>query len=266
MRTEVHVVAQCPKCGGQIMSDHILTRCMECDSPLPPEIIRALSEPSTSQYRPPAGKSPTPSAAAPAQRPANASPAPSQPRNTAATKPAAQGKRPSAPQPVKKSGTARRGRFSRTQVLSHWHTLVDDFNTSALEFYSSVEGALAERKLPDLKVRRVDWKEGGIFSAKREYLQISMGRLSYDICASPYGTGYFFSSWMAVKEPIPILDWILGFFGKRAVTYYTLDTRLMFQESVHRALTESISSIRIAQGLRALSADETRLTMRDLMR
>lgn len=266
MATEAHVVAACPTCNAQIMSDHILTRCMECDSPLPPEIIRILSAPGASQYRPPtpAGgssipgtlpqRSSVPTAAAPTQR------------SSAATKPPAQPQQGAPQKPVKKAGTAKRGRLDRVQVVSHWHALLDDFNTSALDFYSAVERALAARKLPDLKVRRVDWKEGGLFSAKREYLQVSMGRMSYDICASPYGTGYFFSSWMAVREPVPILDWFLSFFGKRAITYYTLDTRLMFQESVHRAVTQTISTIRTAQGLRALSADEMRPTMRDLMR
>ena len=52
----------------------------------------------------------------------------------------------------------------------------------------------------------------------------------------------------------------------KAITYYTLDTRLMFQASVHRALTDTISGLRTAQGLRALSADELRPTMRDLLR
>jgi hypothetical protein len=150
------------------------------------------------------------------------------------------------------------------EVVSHWHILLDDFNASALNFYALVEKALAARQIPDLKAKRINWRESGIFSAKREYLRVSRGRLTYDICAAPYGTGYFFSSWMAVQAPIPILSLLIGLFVK-PITYFELDTRTMFQESVHRALTDTIGAQRTAQGLRALSPEEIRPTIRDMV-
>lgn len=149
------------------------------------------------------------------------------------------------------------------EVLSNWHILLDDLSLSAKEFYGAVEQALAERKVPDAKVTRVDWKEGGLFSAKREYMRISRGDLFYDVCAAPFGNGYFISSWMASWVPIPIVDRIMSLFGKRATTFYTLDTRHMFQESVHRALVETLGGMRSARGLRALSPDETRMTTKN---
>jgi uncharacterized YccA/Bax inhibitor family protein len=42
----------------------------------------------------------------------------------------------------------------------------------------------------------VDWKEGGLLSARREYLRVKRGKLSFDVCAAPFGTGFFFSSWL----------------------------------------------------------------------
>lgn len=213
------------------------------------------------------------------------------------------------------------------EVLSHWHLLIDDFNTSALEFYTSVEAAVAARKVPDITISRVDWKEGGVFSSKREYLRIARGRLTFDICAAPYGASYFFSSWFAEQSllhalfyagliilglPIIFLLFLSQFgFGNgfllfflvlagalallrnsvqtgaalieemilampvigplyyrlfKPVTYYSSDTRIMFQESIHRAVVETIGEIRNARGLRALSQDEARPTMRDLLR
>lgn len=148
-------------------------------------------------------------------------------------------------------------------ILSHWHVLLDDFKTSSQDFYGSLTQALKERQIPDLSVSRVNHSEGGLFSAKREYLRASLQDMDYDICAAPYGTGFFFSSWMAVKEPIPILTWLMSWFGKRTITFYTFDTRTMFQESVHRALTDTINAIGTKQGLRALSPDEARLRLRD---
>ena len=41
-------------------------------------------------------------------------------------------------------------------------------------------------------------------------------------------------------------------------TMYRRDTRIMFQESVHRALTSTIDGIRTGQGLRALAPEEVR--------
>lgn len=86
-------------------------------------------------------------------------------------------------------------------VLSHWSTLLEEFHTSALDFYSRVEQALARREIPDLKVSRVEYKESGILSAKREYLRIERGDHVFDLCAAPFGRAYFFSSWLAEKRP-----------------------------------------------------------------
>lgn len=215
-------------------------------------------------------------------------------------------------------------------VISHWHLLVDDFNTSALEFYTAIEAAVAARKVPDISIRRVDWKEGGILSAKREYLRIGRRRMAFDICAAPYGTGFFFSWWFAEQPAkygllflclaiaaFPVVSvlcivtfgvivglltcffaWLvvvgLAFVGIRdmqfgdtsgedvilampgigpvyrrlfkPITYYATDTHIMFQESIHRAVVESIEAVRTTRGLRALSPEETRPTMRDILR
>ena len=82
-------------------------------------------------------------------------------------------------------------------VLSHWYLLMEDFKTSALNFYDSIEESIGRRSVPDLKVSRVTYKEGGLATAKREYLRIQRGSLTFDICAAPYGNGFFFSWWLA---------------------------------------------------------------------
>lgn len=62
--------------------------------------------------------------------------------------------------------------------------------------------------------------EAGMFSGKREYLRVTRGRFTFDICAAPYGTGFFFSWWLA-KSPVAggflvalaiIMLWIAVFF------------------------------------------------------
>ena len=226
-------------------------------------------------------------------------------------------------------------------VLSHWHHLVDDFDTSALDFYDAVEEAVKARAVPDAEFSRVDFKERGIASAKRTYLRIKRQKVAFDLCAAPYGNGYFFSSWLVKPGPPHPWIWLLGFiglvgiwsllllwtlgsalqqsllggsggagclfvillFGLPAIlfwigwsireghlaideddvltipvvgylyrlvfnplAYYQLDTALMFQESVGRSVGEVLNELLTAQGVRALSPDELKPTIRDLAR
>ncbi len=86
-------------------------------------------------------------------------------------------------------------------VLSHWCKPFENFQASAMAFYSAVEAALKRREIPDAATSRIDWKEGGLLAAKREYLRVSRGKHVVDICAAPFGTGFFFSSWLAETPP-----------------------------------------------------------------
>jgi hypothetical protein len=70
-----------------------------------------------------------------------------------------------------------------------------------MEFYASVERATRDRQVPEALVSRVDWREGGVLSAKREYLRVSRGRLVFDICGAPFGTGFFVSWWLVENTP-----------------------------------------------------------------
>jgi len=218
--------------------------------------------------------------------------------------------------------------MAQGRAISHWHTLLDDFQTSALEFYKSVEAELARREVPSSRTDRVLHREGGVLTAQREYLRITRERLTFDLCAAPYGKGQFFSWWLAeTRSPYATLIAYVGLFlllmwlvlaifklggpvwgllvfllgdvvalalvksmadsGSRALedgvlsmpvvgsiysqlfkptTYYSLDTALMFQESVRRAVSSVIADLRSAQGLRALSPEEERPQIRDLLR
>ena len=213
------------------------------------------------------------------------------------------------------------------EVISHWHVLLDDHHASALDYYVAVEEELKRREVPGLRTERVDYREGGVTTAKREYLRIARERLTFDLCAAPFGTGYFFSWWLATQrspyaaffgyvglivvvgalalfvgklgmmiglimfliallaslagvehftrggntdleeavQAIPLIGTLYNNFFKPA-TYYAHDTTLMFQESVRQAVSTVIASERSAQGLRALSPDEERPQIRDLLR
>ncbi|MBI5771946.1 MAG: hypothetical protein HZA93_29505 [Verrucomicrobia bacterium] len=79
------------------------------------------------------------------------------------------------------------------EVLSHWYVVVEALHFSAQEFYAAIETELAAKKMPQLKISRVEYYEGGLLSAKREYLRLARERLAFDVCAAPFGRDFFFS-------------------------------------------------------------------------
>lgn len=99
------------------------------------------------------------------------------------------------------------------QVEGHWHTLVEGFATSSLDFYELVKAGIAQREIPDLKISQVEWKESGLGSGKRIYLRVSREHLNFDICAAPFGTSFFFSWWLArISRALLDLLFLLSFF------------------------------------------------------
>lgn len=84
--------------------------------------------------------------------------------------------------------------------LGHWSTLIEGLQASPQECYTAIEEAIRRREIPDVRVSRVTFKEGGFLSAERIYLRVSRKGLGFDICAAPFGTGFFFS-WRFGKLP-----------------------------------------------------------------
>jgi len=81
----------------------------------------------------------------------------------------------------------------KTDVLNHWIGFVDGFQTSPGEFYTALEKELADRKVPSMEMSRIEFPEGGLLSEKRVYLRMLRERMVFDVCAAPFGSGFFFS-------------------------------------------------------------------------
>ena len=214
-------------------------------------------------------------------------------------------------------------------VLSHRHILCEDFSTSTQDFYRAVENAITRRNLPEIEISRVLFNEGGIVSARREYLRVQRKRVVFDICSAPYGNGHFFSWWLARVPPrfgvfatigifflatfltwllhiilspalprglvvgpiarmalwfflFPVVLLIMGYFVQEGaigdeewvmalpiigwlyvfvfnpLTYYRLDSAMMFRDSIRSAVNEVINELREEKGLRLLGEDELR--------
>lgn len=209
------------------------------------------------------------------------------------------------------------------EVISHWHHFVEDFNTSTLDFYRSVEQTLVAKESP-VKPTRVDWAESGVLSARREYLRATYGRYSFDIAAFPFGKDFFFSWWLsrrrgentlmigcmsvvgalavlmifvklmgyivgtivfvivlaavfaALRESSPdtallVEDVMLSIPGVssvyrryfKPVTYFSEDTRLVFQESVHKIFVRHIEAALSVAKLPPLSPEQSKVRISD---
>lgn len=161
---------------------------------------------------------------------------------------------------------------STTEVISHWSTLIEDFQTSPQQFYAELTKAIQKRQMPNARIDRITFKESHLLSAKREYLRISCKNDFYfAVCGAPFGTGFFVSWWLleppdgclaSLFAPFPVLSAIAKALVK-PWTYYRIDTATMFQTMTHQAVLEVVDSIISFQGIKALPEAERKPIMRE---
>lgn len=94
----------------------------------------------------------------------------------------------------------------KADVLNHWIAFADGFSTSPSEFYAGLEKELGERQVPSMVMSRIEFSQGGLLSEKRIYLRMLRERLVFDVCAAPFGSGFFFSCRTA-EIPVAIQWW-----------------------------------------------------------
>jgi hypothetical protein len=190
----------------------------------------------------------------------------------------------------------------------------------------AVEETLRAKEAP-VRPQRIDWSEGGLLTAKREYLRATYGRYSFDICAAPFGKDYFFSWWLTKRRSesallmgcgamiglllvLTLLVKFVGYIGGfllfivalgtawtllsngaiagaevvddvllalpvvgplytrfiRPATYFSEDSRLVFEEAVHTIVQQQVESFLKTKGARTLAPEETRPQSRPLFR
>jgi hypothetical protein len=155
------------------------------------------------------------------------------------------------------------------EFLGRWHTTFQNFEMSSGEFYANFEECLAKSRIPNLRVTRTLWRERGFMSSQRIYLRVKRHDLYFEVCASPFGTSFFFSWWFFRK--ITIVEKLLSFpfgwliffpitlpwamlFGTN--TFYSYDTAEVFEEIVHGCVQQVIDTMTTEKGLRALTEAE----------
>lgn len=150
-------------------------------------------------------------------------------------------------------------------IISHWNKMFEGLQASPKEFYGAVERAIEKRQVPDVKRSRVDWREGGLLSAKREYLRVQRHEYVFDVCGAPFGNGFFISWWLGESQGCLATIPGIGAF-LRPATYYRIDTASMFQGAIHAAVLEVIDEMTTAKGLRALTELERKPILRDFFK
>ncbi|MBS1594072.1 MAG: hypothetical protein JST90_07090 [Bacteroidetes bacterium] len=141
----------------------------------------------------------------------------------------------------------------------HWQHTFDGLSFSAEEFYQAVQAAITKREIPDIRFSRVNYSQKGLFSDKREYLHIEKGEFIYDVCAAPYGTGFFVSMWFAQRpsvtkklgRKVKALEAIVD-----SQSYYTIDTNAMIHGAIQSGFHEAIEEMTVSKGVRQLSNAE----------
>src|SRR5712692_10402307 len=168
-----------------------------------------------------------------------------------------------------------------TLVISHWAKLIEGFQMPPRELYSLVEEKVRARAVPKVQPSH-------------------RGDLDFYICAAPFGSGFLVSSRLTTPKgmnwlliiPVGILGFlfiafilfkIFGFFGivlsfgaaiagiiylvnASKLTFYKIDTALMFQEAVHQSLLEAVDQSTTAKGITSLSEAERKPVMHELFR
>ena len=136
-------------------------------------------------------------------------------------------------------------------------TLHEWTKVSTQKFYSRVESAIGERQLHEIRLGRRYYKEHLGISQKREYLAVSYRKLLFLICAAPYGTGFFISTWSGEKMSLfKELIFSIPVIGPKLVnamfkkTYFELDTEAMFRETVKGCVSEAVNEMISNKGKR----------------
>ncbi|MCP4181167.1 MAG: hypothetical protein GY756_25670 [bacterium] len=156
---------------------------------------------------------------------------------------------------------------------SSWNTLIDDFNFSSQKFYELLKEDIETNNVKDISTSHVKLKEGNIFSSKRLYMRIEWREFQYDICAAPFGKGFFISWWLLYKNSLgQILISKIPFIGiwlmKKLfpTTYYKIDTASMFMSYAHQSVMNVLKDISVQHGTRLLTESERKPMLQNIFK
>ena len=158
-------------------------------------------------------------------------------------------------------------------VVSHFDRLIDGMHISTQAFFASLEAAIAERGISGITISRVAWPEGGLFSPRREYVQVSRDTLVFLVSAFPIGSAMYVSWWLGASERgariwlgnLPIIGWLFRPLIT-PMTFFRIDTAYAFSHILHSTVLAVVDAYAQQKGLRRLTRDERKPILHDLTR
>jgi hypothetical protein len=148
-----------------------------------------------------------------------------------------------------------------SEVIANWHLPFDFLQLSSQDCYKQIEENVRTRKIPEAEFSRKEFFQKNVFSVQREYLRVRNTKYIFDICAAPYGTGFFVSWWQRESKSIFQILLHRAFPITAQKTYYQLDTQAMFRESIHKCVLEMIEQMTKEKGVRGLTEQEQRINI-----
>lgn len=145
-------------------------------------------------------------------------------------------------------------------VQTNWHKYLDYQPFSPQDFYSQLSQEINAKDIPELSLIRIDYPQGGIFSASREYLRVSCRQYVFDVCAAPFSTGFFVSYWMGelsdpLKDIFKNMPLVGRFFRKRQKTFFELDNEMLFKELISTSVKKVFDQMIETKGQRSIAMD-----------
>lgn len=144
---------------------------------------------------------------------------------------------------------------------SNWNHLIEPFEYSTEEFYRKFRKELMSHGISGIMAQDITLREGNLFSSRRRYIQVDWKEYQYNICAAPFGDGFFISWWLLKR-----LSWIqitisllLGVWIARKlfpVTFYRIDTASMLMKYAQKSVLKVIDEITDGKGVRVMTEDE----------
>lgn len=153
-------------------------------------------------------------------------------------------------------------RRNLADIFASERLILEDFQVTPQQFYDLVEHAIGNRVIPGSTISKVAWREGGLFSARREYLLARRKERLVIIGATPFGTSFIISWWFGdyplvftLLLEIPLLGFLLERFIK-PTTFYRVDTASAFQRVIHTAIIEVVNEVTEVHGIHAPAQHE----------
>lgn len=141
-------------------------------------------------------------------------------------------------------------------LISNWMMTFEGLQFSTKEFYLMVEKRIKAHSVPAIKMSIVNYKEGGILSASRQYMRVQYHDLAFEICAAPFGNDFFVSWWFGSTSNMQkdLARKLFKGLAQDTSTYYKLDTQAMFKENVRLAVARSIDEMTAGKGFKVVDA------------